>query len=283
MKKNGFMRLTCTNCSSLLDQTNADVKQDTVNCATCGFQPALSKVVQNYLQIPPNKSQVQVYKKQDYETEIYLHRNGLGKVGFKDLFATSFIVVLLLIFTIVPLSLGPGHFQDKNFSLAGLLLFLVPFWLLVVGVFVLPLVNRIWGEQKVCLMPEKLAISKFRPFGNKYVNYNVENVEGIWYPNSANKKSTPNAAENMAPFIRAGDKTTPVFEYGGEAERNWLVRFLDFSLRLHKAGNGEKSTSSVDWKCPKCAVTIGNKEFNPETGLAKCENCKAVVYDKISL
>ena len=237
------MKLKCPSCSNIIDADKINLVTDLAKCVQCDSIHTVSKLAKSQLSSndynsssPPSGSKITLRKVRRNEYEIFYPAKGFSTSIIPMIFFSLFWLGFIAFWTW-------GASQGSTFFA----LFSIPFWIVGIAM-ILGIVNSMRATQTIKITRQNIIIEKNRPLFSK--NYSCYYNEIHSVKMSSNSITPFNAFSNLSfnvkgygnnkvilsPAILTGAKTIYFFEQANEAERDWIIKFLESLINDIKNG-----------------------------------------------
>lgn len=222
------MNIICPNCNNPIDHHNINVVTDLAQCNNCSSIHKVSDLVahsttQNVNQVsdtPPVGSRITTSLQIDGSTAIHLAPKGFS--------VTDSFYIIFMIFWISFVC-----FWTFMASRAGFFaLFSIPFWL--VGIWMMySIFNNMLQRQVVQISRSEIIVIKKGILGEKTTHLNKSEIDKILFVqnDASTKMRGKHSPPPFEPAITSGKGTTFFFENANEAEKDWIIAYLNKQLK----------------------------------------------------
>ena len=227
------MDLICPNCGIQIPPTNVNVSENSAECKSCNYNfKANSLFKEEEEDYPPVGSKINLINNSEGLTKLFYPRKGVTIPDF------LFLIVIIFWFSFNFL------WSLAMFQLTIVHAFLnLPFW--IVGlIMVKELINSVNGTQTLEVNTNQLKLLKNRPINQKHFYFDLQEIKAIKVMYIRRDPFTPfrnfrlywklksNSIGKIVevPAIVTKSKTEFFFENSNEAEKEWIVNYLNKKL-----------------------------------------------------
>ncbi len=224
------MELICPNCSAIIDADNINVMTDLAKCVRCNTLHKASALVaygvEKTSEHPPKGSMIKLSRESGDMVNIHMPAKGFKPSMIPQLLFTVFWLGFITFWT--TLASQAGFFA----------LFSIPFW--IAGFFMLgAIIIGVAEKQTIKVGRGKIAITKSRPFFPKKLEYNFSEIEEIALKSNQGMATFSTQSFRLQnrygpppelPSLISGSGTKTFFESANDAEKAWVVKYLNYKL-----------------------------------------------------
>lgn len=235
------IQLTCPTCSATINTSDVNVGIDLAKCANCNNMFKASDLLKNEARSKlkatelPSGSKIKVQRGLGNTTEIILPARGFQASDLFIIGFATFWVGFIAVWTTMAI-IGSTFFA----------LFSIPFWIIGISMWV-GLINNIREVETVLIDHTSIIIRKKRPIRSKEEKYALNEIQDVRLITYSLKNKSPfdpstfssngrlnNLVQPEEPAIISGKGTTYFFIRANEAEKQWIVYFLDTLVEKYK-------------------------------------------------
>lgn len=236
------IQLTCPNCHADISAADVNVAIDVAKCSSCNSMFKLSELLGSEAKHSkpkvtemPAGTKIKVQRGLGNTTEIVFPARGFRSTDLFIMGFATFWVGFVAVWTTFAV-MGSVFFA----------LFSIPFWLAGAAMWV-GIINNMREVETIQIDHTSITIQKKRPIMSKRVQYalsEIEDVRLVTYTPKGSSAFDPdtfsstgrlnNLVRPEEPAIISGKGTTYFFIRANEAEKQWIVYFLDTLVEKYK-------------------------------------------------